>query len=132
MSSRGCCACDRYDNTSIIRGVRVLCRRKDGCEAETRGVGGVQKWKKSAYRFPTSIYFATSMPSRGCCAGGGYYNQSMVRKEVGWECSGEEWMDVRQRSKSGGGCLEVEKENVQIFYLNILCYKYDISWLLCM
>ena len=34
--------------------------------------------------------------------------------------------------RGGGGCLEVEKENVQMFYLNILCYKYDISWLLCM
>ena len=36
------CACDRYDKSSIVRGVGVLWRRKDGCEAETRGVGGIQ------------------------------------------------------------------------------------------
>ena len=53
--------------------------------------------KEKMDRFSTSTYFATRMPSRGCCAGGGYYNQSVVSEGVGWECSDEERMDVGQR-----------------------------------
>ena len=69
MPSRGCCACDRYDNNSIVRRVGVLLRRKDGCEAEIKGCGG---------------------------------------------------------------CSVVENVNVLIFFHTILCYKYAIMWLLCM
>ena len=31
--------CDKYDNNSMVRGVGVLGRRKDGCETEIKGCG---------------------------------------------------------------------------------------------
>ena len=34
--------------------------------------------------------------------------------------------------KGCGRCSVVEKVNVLIFFLTILCYKYAIMWLLCM
>ena len=43
----GCCACDLYDNISLMRGVGLLLRRKDGCEAEIKGCGGVFNSGKS-------------------------------------------------------------------------------------
>ena len=48
-----------------------------------------------------------------------------------WECSDEERLDVRQGCK-GVGLMSSEKMMVQIFKLNILCYKYAIMWLLCL
>ena len=48
-----------------------------------------------------------------------------------WECSDEERLDVRQGSR-GVGLMSSEKMMVQIFKLNILCYKYAIMWLLCL
>ena len=34
----------------------------------SKGVEGVEKWKKWTFRFSTFPYFATSMSTRGCCA----------------------------------------------------------------
>ena len=47
-----------------------------------------------------------------------------------WECSVEERMDVRQRSR-GVGVFCGGKVRVQILLPSILCYKYAIMWLLC-
>ena len=46
-----------------------------------------------------------------------------------WVSRGEERINVRQTSRGVRGTI-VENVEVQIFQLNILCYKYAIMWLL--
>ena len=40
--SNGCCAAEGNSNNSMVRNVRVLGKIMDGCEAESKGLGGVQ------------------------------------------------------------------------------------------
>ena len=80
MPSCGCCDCDTYDNTIMVRGVRVLCQKKDGRRADIRVCEGCVVVKKSSCRFSgLTTYFAISMPSCGCCDCDTYDNASMVR-----------------------------------------------------
>ena len=44
LPSCGCIVAEGFDNNSIVRNVGVRGPRKNGCEAESRGVVGVQKW----------------------------------------------------------------------------------------
>ena len=79
MPSCGCCDCDTYDNAIMVRGVGVLCQKLEGRRADIRVCGRVAVVGKSYCRFtgPTT-YFATSMPSCGCCDCDTYHNASMV------------------------------------------------------
>ena len=93
MPSCGGCFAEGYSNNSMVRAVRVLWRRKDGCEAISSGVGGVQKWERWRYRFASSTYL------QQIC----YHMAALLEKGTAitawsglWECSGEERMDVRQ------------------------------------
>ena len=77
----------------------------DGCDAETRGVGGVKLWEKGSYIFSSPIYFATSMPSCGCSACGGYSKYSMFRGVgVLWRKKDGHEAEI----KGCGRCLVVE------------------------
>ena len=80
--------------------MKVLWRRKDGCEAEIKGCGGVLWWKSVG-----AYFIAEHTLLQGCqpvaavlvkCA-------KILAWEGVWECSVEERMDVRQRSRGVGG-----------------------------
>ena len=40
MPSCGCCDCDTYDNSIMVRGVGVLCQKFDGSRADMMVCGG--------------------------------------------------------------------------------------------
>ena len=79
MPSCGYCAWERYENYSMVRGVPVLWRRKDGCAAEIKGCGGCSKVKKWRCWFSSPTYLTTRMPSFGYCAWERHDDNSMVR-----------------------------------------------------
>ena len=85
MPSCGCCDLAGYDNTSMLRGVGVLWRKLHKCDAEIKECRGSLVVGEGGCRFYSLTYFATSMPSCGCCDLEGYNNTSMLRGvEVLW------------------------------------------------
>ena len=63
----------------MVRGVKVFGQRKNGYRVDIKGSDRCSDIKKGWFRFNSSTYFATRLPSFDFCARERYNNNTMVR-----------------------------------------------------